>query len=188
MINHYETVYITRPQLSQADHNVIIERVKGVVGNFDGRMLKYVSWGTRRLAYNILKLSEGTYFHMIYSANPQVVKEIERNFRMMDNVIRYLTVKLDTDVDMDTLDVESETPNLDKPEKMPEHEEKYDNASEGFEYHRKPDSKPEVKPEVKPEEIKTEEAKPEEQVAEAPEKETAADDGADKPAENKSEE
>jgi small subunit ribosomal protein S6 len=63
-------------------------------------VLKVDNWGKRRLAYEVAKERKGIYLYWQYLANPGVVEEAERNLRMLDSVIRYLTVKVDVDIDV----------------------------------------------------------------------------------------
>jgi small subunit ribosomal protein S6 len=62
--------------------------------------MKVDNWGKRRLAYEVAKERKGIYLYWLYLAQPGVVEETERNLRMLDSVIRYLTVKVDEDVDI----------------------------------------------------------------------------------------
>jgi small subunit ribosomal protein S6 len=62
-------------------------------------VIKVDNWGKRRLAYEVAKERKGIYLYWQYLAQPGVVEETERNLRMLDSVIRYLTVKIDEDVD-----------------------------------------------------------------------------------------
>jgi small subunit ribosomal protein S6 len=65
-----------------------------------GKIIKIDNWGKRRLAYEVAKERKGIYLYWLYLAQPGVVEETERNLRMLDSVIRYLTVKVDEDVDV----------------------------------------------------------------------------------------
>jgi ribosomal protein S6 len=58
-----------------------------------GKILKVDNWGKRRLAYEVAKERKGIYLYWLYLAQPGVVEETERNLRMLDSVIRYLTVQ-----------------------------------------------------------------------------------------------
>src|SRR5207253_6928563 len=58
------------------------------------------NWGKRRLAYEVAKERKGIYLYWQYLATPGVVEETERNLRMLDSVIRYLSVKVDENIDV----------------------------------------------------------------------------------------
>lgn len=98
-LKHYETVYITDPSLSETENKTIHEKIDGVISKFDGQMKHRDDWGLRELAYQINKESNGHYFVMTYSGKGGVVEEIERNFKINEKVIRFLTVQTDADYD-----------------------------------------------------------------------------------------
>lgn len=95
----YETVYILRPNTPNEGVAEVNTRIRGIIEGMGGKILKVDNWGKRRLAYEVAKERKGIYLYWQYLANPGVVEETERNLRMLDSVIRYLTVKVDEDVD-----------------------------------------------------------------------------------------
>ncbi len=96
----YETIYILRPNTANEGVAEVNTRIKGVIESMGGKVLKVDNWGKRRLAYEVAKERKGIYLYWLYLAQPGVVEEAERNLRMLDNVIRYLTVKVDEDIDV----------------------------------------------------------------------------------------
>ena len=96
----YETVYILRPNTPNEGIAEVNARIKGIIEGMGGKVLKVDNWGKRRLAYEVAKERKGIYLYWLYLAQPGVVEETERNLRMLDSVIRYLTVKVDEDVDV----------------------------------------------------------------------------------------
>lgn len=96
----YETIYILRPNTPNEGVAEVNTRIKGIIENMGGKILKVDNWGKRRLAYEVAKERKGIYLYWLYLAQPGVVEETERNLRMLDNVIRYLTVKVDDNVDV----------------------------------------------------------------------------------------
>ena len=96
----YETTYILRPNTANDGVAEVNTRVKGIIEGLGGKIIKVDNWGKRRLAYEVAKERKGIYLYWLYLANPGVVEEIERNLRMLDVVIRYLTVKVDDNIDV----------------------------------------------------------------------------------------
>ena len=95
----YETVFILRPDTNQDGIQLVNTRVRGVIDQMGGRLLKLDNWGKRKLAYEVKKQLKGIYLYWQYLGTTGVVEEIERNLRMLDQVIRYYTVKVDENVD-----------------------------------------------------------------------------------------
>ncbi|HET9622430.1 MAG TPA: 30S ribosomal protein S6 [Kofleriaceae bacterium] len=95
----YETVYILRPNTPNEGVSEVNARIRGIIEGMGGKIIKVDNWGKRRLAYEVAKERKGIYLYWLYLASPGVVEETERNLRMLDSVIRYLTVKVDEDVD-----------------------------------------------------------------------------------------
>lgn len=95
----YETIYILRPGTTNEGVAEVNLRVRGIIENMGGKILKVDNWGKRRLAYEIEKERKGIYLHWSYLATRGVVDEIERNMRMLDSVIRYMSVKVDANIE-----------------------------------------------------------------------------------------
>jgi small subunit ribosomal protein S6 len=95
----YETIFILTPDTPNDGIAKINDRVKGIVDSLGGNVLKVDNWGKRKLAYEVGKQLKGIYLYWQYLGTTGLVEELERNLRMLDPVIRYMTVKLDADVD-----------------------------------------------------------------------------------------
>ncbi|HEU0034665.1 MAG TPA: 30S ribosomal protein S6 [Kofleriaceae bacterium] len=96
----YETIYILRPNTPNEGVAEVNTRIRGIIENMGGKIIKVDNWGKRRLAYEVAKERKGIYLYWQYLAQPGVVEETERNLRMLDSVIRYLTVKVDENIDV----------------------------------------------------------------------------------------
>jgi small subunit ribosomal protein S6 len=94
----YETVYVLRGDSTNDQVAEVNGRVRGIIENMGGKILKVDNWGKRRLAYEIKKERKGIYLYWNYLAGAGIVEEFERNLRMLDSVVRYLTVKKQKDV------------------------------------------------------------------------------------------
>jgi len=95
----YETIYILRADTVNDGVSQVNGRVRGILEQMGGKVLKLDNWGKRRLAYEVRKQLKGIYLYWHYLATPGVVEEVERNLRMLDNVLRYYTVKVDANID-----------------------------------------------------------------------------------------
>jgi small subunit ribosomal protein S6 len=95
----YETIFIMHPESTATAIDKVAARVTEVVDRLDGKLLKAENWGRRRLAYPVRKNKKGVYVYVRYLGYQDIVHELERNLRLLDTVIKYLTVKVDEDVD-----------------------------------------------------------------------------------------
>jgi small subunit ribosomal protein S6 len=110
----YETTYILRPNTTNEGVAEVNTRIKAIIEGMGGKIIKVDNWGKRRLAYEVAKERKGIYLYWQYLANPGVVEETERNLRMLDSVIRYLTVKIDEDVDVTARPIEIDESSYEK--------------------------------------------------------------------------
>ena len=110
----YETIYILRPNTPNEGVAEVNTRIKGIIEGMGGKIIKVDNWGKRRLAYEVAKERKGIYLYWQYLAQPGVVEETERNLRMLDSVIRYLTVKVDENVDVSARPSEIDDTSYDK--------------------------------------------------------------------------
>ncbi len=96
----YEMIYVLRPNTTNEGVAEVNTRVKGVIESMGGKVIKVDNWGKRRLAYEVSKERKGIFLYWLYLASPGIVEEAERNLRMLDNVIRFLSVKVDSNIDV----------------------------------------------------------------------------------------
>lgn len=93
----YETLFVVHPERGTRLKE-FIERFKKVVEGQEGVVSQVDEWGLRDLAYRIDKQSRGFYTLFRYSSSAKAVEELERNLRLTDGVLRYLTVRADEEV------------------------------------------------------------------------------------------
>ena len=93
----YELGIVLVPTLSEEDKLASLEKVKELVVRFGGEVVKVDDWGKRRLSYEINKIKEGFYYFIEFKANGDAPAEIESRIRIMESVMRYLTIRLDED-------------------------------------------------------------------------------------------
>ena len=90
----YETIFILDPDLEEEQALSTIEKVKGIITQANGEILKAEDWGKRKLAYDVKKKSKGHYILIHFLGSPALLSELERNFRVMDAVIKFQSVRL----------------------------------------------------------------------------------------------
>jgi small subunit ribosomal protein S6 len=91
----YETIFITDAAMTEAEIDDLIKAYEQVVGTGRGKVLKVEKWGKRKLAYPISRQEEGSYVLMVFESPTDLVKELERRYRMNDRIVRYLTVRVE---------------------------------------------------------------------------------------------
>jgi small subunit ribosomal protein S6 len=91
----YETIFILDPDLEEEQVQPALEKIKGIITQGNGEILKVEDWGKRKLAYVVKKKPRGHYFLIHFTGIPALLSELERNFRVMDIVIKFQSVRLD---------------------------------------------------------------------------------------------
>ncbi len=100
-MRRYETFVIVDPDISPEQREPVVARVKELIVQQDGFLVFEDVWGDRKLAYEIKKKERGYYIRFDYCGLSELVNEIERFFRIDDRVLKYMTVVLDKDVDLE---------------------------------------------------------------------------------------
>jgi small subunit ribosomal protein S6 len=94
----YELVYIVTPEASDQEVADLHTQIEQIVQRFNGTFDKTENWGRRKLAYEIGHHREGTYVVETISGSGELMKEIDRRMRVIDQVIRHLVVRVDQDL------------------------------------------------------------------------------------------
>lgn len=89
----YEVMYIIRPELDEEQTNAVIEKFKSLIENNGGEIAKLDKWGKRKLAYEIKRSREGFYVLMEYNGEAGTTAELDRVFRITDEVLKYLIIR-----------------------------------------------------------------------------------------------
>lgn len=105
-MRRYETIFIVDPDLSDEERSPLFERLKPLFPQLDGFLVMVDEWGTKKLAYEIKKKNRGYYVRLDYCGTGTLVNEIERFFRIDDRVLKYMTILLEEDVDLESLKAE----------------------------------------------------------------------------------
>ena len=94
-MNHYETVFILTPVLSDAQMKEAVDKFKDYLTANGAEIVNEEAWGLRKLAYPIQKKSTGFYCLFEFKGEPTIVKKLETAYRRDERVLRFLTFRLD---------------------------------------------------------------------------------------------
>ena len=94
----YELIYVIAPDVDDAGVAELHARVEEIVTAGGGTIDKTDNWGRRRLAYEINRHKEGTYVLELFTGSGAIVAELDRRLKVADNVLRFLTVRVDEDL------------------------------------------------------------------------------------------
>lgn len=92
-MNSYETLYVIKPDLDDEVRAALIQKFSAIITDNGGEVESVDEWGKRKLAYAINYISEGYYVLVNFKAQPELPAELERNFKINDNVMRYIVIK-----------------------------------------------------------------------------------------------
>src|SRR5438046_5511346 len=91
----YELIYILPGETTEQQVAELHEQVAAVVSRMSGQIEKTENWGRRRLAYEISRHKEGVYVLQVINGSGELMKELDRRLRVMDQVIRHMVVRVD---------------------------------------------------------------------------------------------
>ena len=90
-MKNYELVYVVRPNAEDEVTEAVLNKVQEVI-SANGEVEKVDTWGNKKLAYQIAKFSEGFYVLVNFKASADLPKELDRNLKINENVIRHMIV------------------------------------------------------------------------------------------------
>ena len=90
-MNKYETIFIVNPEVAEEGIKALVQKFSDIINN-DGKVLEVQEMGKKKLAYEIKKNKEGYYIVINFEAKPELIKELERVYRITDDVIKFLTI------------------------------------------------------------------------------------------------
>ena len=93
-MNKYESIIIVNPNVDEAGLKALEEKFTGLI-NENGKVESVENMGKRKLAYDIKKFTEATYVLFNFEASPDLIAELERIYRITDDVIKFITVKVE---------------------------------------------------------------------------------------------
>lgn len=120
-MRRYETLFIVDPELTDESLKEVAEKFKNIILADKGHIIKYDEWGKRKLAYPVRKHDYGIYILLDYCGPSDIVNELERNMRIDERVLKYITVKISDSFDQEDLEKIKEA---EKPAETPEETER----------------------------------------------------------------
>lgn len=100
-MREYETVYLLKPDIPSEQLEAVKEKFSQVIRSTQGHLLSLGDWGKRKLAYDVQKNHHGHFIYLRYLGASELVAQLERLLRIDDNVMKFLTVKLNDDVNVE---------------------------------------------------------------------------------------
>ena len=92
---NYETLFVLKPELEEETIKADVAKFSDIITNGGGEVVSVDEWGKRKLAYPILDRTEGYYVLTTFKAGGELPSELERNFRITEDVMRYLVKRTD---------------------------------------------------------------------------------------------
>lgn len=117
-MNKYELALVLSAKIDDDTRADLVEKAKGYIARYEGVVGQTETWGKRRLAYEIAHQREGYYYFIHFDAEPSCPADLESHVRIMDNVLRYLIVRTDSD----DLFITAEEPKAEQPAEAPAEE------------------------------------------------------------------
>ncbi|MFO7558842.1 MAG: 30S ribosomal protein S6 [Desulfobacterales bacterium] len=100
-MRRYETIFISDPDLLADDRAQLFEKTKDLIAKQNGFLVLFDEWGVKKLAYDIKKKGRGHYVRIDFCGDGALVAELERSFRIDDRVMKFMTIVLNKDVDLE---------------------------------------------------------------------------------------
>ncbi len=102
-MRRYETIVIVDPDIGEEQRAPVFDRIRELVPQKGGLVVEFDEWGARKMAYQVKKKKRGYYLRVDYCGTGDLVNEMERQFRIDDRVLKYMTILLEDDVDMESI-------------------------------------------------------------------------------------
>ncbi len=96
-MHKYELALVVSAKIEDEARTATVDKAKKYIERAGGTISDVDDWGKQKLAYEIEKMTEGFYYFIHFDAEPTAPAEIERHVRIMDNVLRFLCVRVDED-------------------------------------------------------------------------------------------
>ena len=102
IIHEYETIFVSKAELSDDIQNELLGKVITLITENGGEVLVQEKWGKRKMAYSINKKRYANYVLLDYVGSNELTFKLERSMRLDDRFIRFLTVRIDEDVELES--------------------------------------------------------------------------------------
>lgn len=93
-MNNYETVFLVSNKIKEDERSALVEKIAKLI-NEQGKVSKVDEIGLRKMAYEIRKHNEAYYYVVYFESEPSFISELERNYRIIDEIIKFIVVKQD---------------------------------------------------------------------------------------------
>ncbi|MFQ5598188.1 MAG: 30S ribosomal protein S6 [Nitrospiria bacterium] len=97
LLKPFETIFILKPALGDEDITTIIDKMKGIIEQEGGEIVAVENWGKRKLAYEVQSERKGIYVVIHFKGPSRLVRELERNYRISESIIKYITLTIGAD-------------------------------------------------------------------------------------------
>jgi small subunit ribosomal protein S6 len=105
-MRRYESVWVVDGDLPDEEVKAAIDKFTRIIAAQGGMLVDVDEWGRKKLAYKIKSATRGYYVLADFAGTPEMVKELERNYRIDDRIVRFLTVKKSDQVNLEALQAE----------------------------------------------------------------------------------
>jgi len=105
-MREYEAMIITKPDLPEAELSKLLTRCEGIIGNNGGQIIRKDTWGVRKLAYPINKVTRGVYHVYDVATSQDNARELERVLKLDETVLRSMIIKLSDNVNVEARRIE----------------------------------------------------------------------------------
>ena len=105
-MRRYESVWVVNGDLPDEEVKATIDKFSRILTTNEGTLVGMEEWGRKKLAYKIQGTTRGYYVLVDYAGTPATVKELERNYRIDDRIVRYVTSKKSDKVNLEALQAE----------------------------------------------------------------------------------
>jgi len=108
-MRRYETIFIVDPDISEEERTPLFEKITELMPQQNGLLVELDEWGTKKLAYEIKKRIRGYYVRLDYCGTGALVDEIERLFKIDERILKYMTILLEKNVELEKIKEEIAT-------------------------------------------------------------------------------